>query len=216
MSVREVVVATRSGDKLREIRQIFAVHPGLRVLGLDEAGVPESPEEEGIEAFSTFEENALAKARYFAARTSHLVFADDSGLAVDALGGAPGVWSKRFSGRSDLRGAALDRANNEALLERLSGVPEAERTGRYVCVVALVLPDGTEPLFRGECGGVILPAPRGTGGFGYDPLFYLPEEGRTFGELPMERKNELSHRGKAVRAAASWVARGLDQESAGV
>jgi XTP/dITP diphosphohydrolase len=212
VSVREVVVATRSGDKLREIRQLFAAHPGLRALGLDEAGVAESPEEEGIEAFSTFEENALAKAHYFAARTAHPVLADDSGLAVDALGGAPGVWSKRFSGRSDLRGPALDQANNAALLERLSGMPDAERTARYVCVVALVLPDGREQLFRGECEGVILPAPRGAGGFGYDPLFYLPEEGGTFGELPPERKNELSHRGRAVRAAASWLARGLDQD----
>lgn len=203
---RGVVVATRSADKLREIRQVLSAYPGVRVVGLEEAGVPESPEEEGIEAFSTFEENALAKARWFAARTGLPTLADDSGLSVDALEGAPGVWSKRFSGRSELRGAELDRANNRALLERLEGVPEERRTARYVCVAAVVLPDGTERLFRGECEGVILPAARGEGGFGYDPLFLVPEAGRTFGELDAEEKNRRSHRGKAFRAAGEWLA----------
>jgi XTP/dITP diphosphohydrolase len=212
VSGAEVVVATRSSDKLREIRQVLAGYPSVRVVGLEEAGVPGSPEEDGIEAFDTFEENALAKARYFAARIGRPVLADDSGLVVDVLDGAPGVWSKRFSGRSDLCGEALVQANNAALLKRLSGVPEAERTARYVCVVALVLPGSMERFFRGECEGVILPAPHGAGGFGYDPLFYLPGEGHTFGELPPERKNQLSHRGKAVRAAASWLARGLDRD----
>lgn len=204
----ELLVATRSGHKLREIREILSGHPGIRLIGPEEAGVPESAEEEGIEAFDTFEENALAKARYFAARTGLPTLADDSGLSVDALEGAPGVRSKRLSGRSDLRGEALDGANNRALLERLAGVPEGERTGRYVCVAALVLPGGEEHLFRGECEGVILAEPRGEGGFGYDPLFYLPGEGRTFGELGPERKNELSHRGRAIRAAGEWLAGG--------
>lgn len=210
MSAMELLVATRSADKLREIRQILAAHPGVRVLDLREAGVPESPEEEGIEAFATFEENALAKARYFAEHAGLPTLADDSGLSVDALGGAPGVYSRRFSGRSDLRGAELDAANNAVLLERLAGVPVERRTARYVCVAAVVPGGGAEQLFRGECEGVILPEPRGSGGFGYDPLFYLPGEERTFGELAPERKNLFSHRGRALRAAAGWLARGLD------
>jgi len=215
MTVREIAIATRSDHKLGEIRRILAPWPGLRPVGLHELGIEEVPEEEGIEAFTTFEENALAKARYFAPLTRLPTLADDSGLCVDALGGAPGVFSKRFSGRSDLRGAALDGANNAELLRRLEGIPADARTGRYVCVVALVLPDGAEQLFRGECGGVILEAPRGAGGFGYDPLFYMEEEGRTFGELEADRKNELSHRGEAIRAAGAWLARGLDQTAAG-
>lgn len=215
MTVREVAIATRSDHKLREIRQILAPWPELRPVGLHELGIEEAPEEEGIEAFDTFEENALAKARHFAPLAGLPTLADDSGLCVDALGGAPGVYSKRFSGRSDLRGAALDDANNAELLRRLAGVPAERRGGRYVCVVALALPDGTERLSRGECEGVILEAPRGVGGFGYDPLFYIPEEGRTAGELEPDRKNALSHRGKAVRAAGEWLALGLDRSGPG-
>lgn len=205
-----LLVATRSADKLREIRQILAAHAGLEVIDLREAGIPESPDEDAIEAFDSFEENALAKARWFAALSPLPVLADDSGLCVDALGGAPGVRSKRFSGRSDLRGAELDGANNALLLKRLEGVPEAERTGRYVCAAALVLPGGRERVSIGTCEGVILEAPRGSGGFGYDPLFLVPEAGATFGELSAADKDRLSHRGKAVRAAGEWLARALD------
>ncbi|MBV9772797.1 MAG: RdgB/HAM1 family non-canonical purine NTP pyrophosphatase [Gemmatimonadetes bacterium] len=216
MNDRPLLLATRSADKLREIRQILADHPSLRVIGLDEAGVEETPEEEGIECFETFEENSLAKARYYAARSGLPTLADDSGLCVDALDGAPGVYSKRFAGRPDLKGGGLDRANNALLLEKLSGVPEAERTARYVCVVALALGDGEEHTFRGTCEGVILLTERGVGGFGYDPLFYIPEEDATFGELPPERKNALSHRGRAIRAAGNWMARGLDESGYGL
>ncbi len=198
-----LVVATRSADKLREIRQVLAAWPSIDVLGLDEAGVGETAEEEGIEAFDTFEENALAKARWFAARAGGLVLADDSGLAVDALGGAPGVRSRRFAPGPPLRGRAQDDANNRHLLDRLSGVQEEERTARYVCVAALAGPGVGERTFRGECQGVILDTPRGEGGFGYDPLFFLPAEGRTFGELDPARKNALSHRGRAMRAAGA-------------
>jgi XTP/dITP diphosphohydrolase len=212
--VTRVLAATRSGDKLREIRQILAPHTGLEVIALHEAGIPESPDEDAVEAFDSFEENALAKARYFAARSSLPVLADDSGLCVDALGGAPGVRSKRFSGRSDLRGAELDRANNALLLERLAGIPDAERTGRYVCAVALVLPGGSERVSIGTCEGVVLAAPRGSGGFGYDPLFLVPEAGSTFGELSPADKDRLSHRGKAVRAAGEWLSRALDDSTA--
>lgn len=205
-----LLIATRSADKLREIREIFSSYPSLRIVGLQEAGVEEAPEEEGIECFETFEENSLAKARYFAARGGLPTLADDSGVCVDALDGAPGVYSKRFSGRADLGAIELDRANNALLLEKLAGVPLERRTARYVCVVALALPGGEEHTFRGTCEGVILPSERGSGGFGYDPLFFLPEEGLTFGELPPDRKNALSHRGRAIRAAADFLARGLD------
>ncbi|HEV2148356.1 MAG TPA: RdgB/HAM1 family non-canonical purine NTP pyrophosphatase [Longimicrobiaceae bacterium] len=207
-----VLVATRSAHKLGEIRQILAGYAALEPIDLREAGIPEGPDEDSIEAFDSFEENAMAKARYFAARSELPVLADDSGLCVDALGGEPGVRSRRFSGRTDLAGAALDGANNALLLERLEGVPEAERTARYVCAVALVLPGGEERVFLGTCEGIILPEPRGEGGFGYDPLFWAPGENAAIGELPPERKNELSHRGKAVRAAGGWLASQLDKE----
>ncbi len=204
-----VLVATRNADKLREIRQVLAGHAGIELIDLREAAIPESPAEDEVEAFESFEENALAKARYFATRSGMPTLADDSGLCVDALGGAPGVRSRRFSGRADLRGAELDRANNALLLERLAEVPEAERTARYVCAAAVVFPLAVERVFRGTCEGVILPEPRGSGGFGYDPLFLVPEEGATFGELPPERKDRLSHRGRAIREAGEWLARGV-------
>jgi XTP/dITP diphosphohydrolase len=198
-----LVVATRSAHKLREIREILGDLPGYELLDLTRAGVPETPEEEGIEAFETFAENALAKARYFAARTGTLVLADDSGLCVDALDGAPGVRSKRFSGQSHLRGEELDRANSQHLLDRLRNVPEPQRTGHYMCAAALVTPDGGEAVFLGRCEGCILSEPRGSGGFGYDPLFYIPTERATFGELPASRKHELSHRARAMAQVAA-------------
>ncbi len=209
-----VLAATRSADKLREIRQILAPYAGLEVIDLGEAGIPESPDEHAVEAFDSFEENALAKARYFAARSPLPVLADDSGLCVDALGGAPGVRSKRFSGRTDLRGAELDRANNSLLLQRLAGTGDAERTGRYVCAAALVLPGGREHVSIGTCEGVVLTEPRGGGGFGYDPLFFVPAVAATFAELSPADKDRLSHRGMAVRAAGQWLARALDGSSA--
>ena len=205
-----IVVATRSAHKLREIRQILSPYAGLELIDLDDAGIPESPGEDAVEAFETFEENALAKARYFAARSPLPVLADDSGICVDVLGGAPGVRSKRFSGRTDLGGSELDGANNALLLERLSGVPESERTGRYVCAAAVVLPDGIEHVSVGTCEGVVLNQPRGAGGFGYDPLFLVPEAGATFGELSPADKDRLSHRGKAMRALGEWLAHALD------
>lgn len=203
-----LVLATRNPGKVREIRRILAEWPWVEVIGLDDAGVPESPDEDAVEAYETFEENALAKARYFAARTGALVLADDSGLSVDALGGAPGVRSRRFAPGADLRGGEQDRANNQHLLALLEGRGGAERTAHYVCAAALAWPDGREAVFTGTCHGVILEEPRGTGGFGYDPLFHLPEEGMTFGELPAERKDALSHRGRAVRLAAAALGTG--------
>ena len=195
----DLVVATRSIHKLREIREILGELVGYALLDLNHAGIPETPDEEMIEVFETFAENALAKARYFARKTDSLVLADDSGLCVSALEGAPGVRSKRFSGRTDLRGDDLDEANNQHLLQLLRSVPFADRDARYVCAAALAFPDGTEKTFLGGCEGIILEEPRGEGGFGYDPLFFLPSEGATFGEISATRKHLLSHRARAMQ-----------------
>jgi XTP/dITP diphosphohydrolase len=170
---------------------------GLAVVDLSELGIAESAEEEGLERYATFEENAMAKARYFHARTRMPVAADDSGLEVEALGKSPGVRSKRWSGRTDLRGKALDDANNAVLVHSLRGV--ADRRARYVCVAAYV--DRERSLVRrGEAPGVIVDEPRGTGGFGYDPHFVAAGTGRTFGELSASEKEQLSHRGRAFNA----------------
>ena len=195
-----LVIATRNPGKVREIREILAHYPELEIVGLDTLGIEETEEEDALEVFDTFEENALAKARYFARLTGRLTLADDSGICVDALGGAPGVRSRRFAPGPDLRGIAQDGANNTYLLQQLAGMPESGRTARYVCAAALA--GDAEAVFLGECEGVVLEEPRGSGGFGYDPLFYIPAEGCTFGELPPQRKNEISHRGRAVRLVA--------------
>jgi XTP/dITP diphosphohydrolase len=192
-----LLVATRNPGKVREIREILADYPELDIVGLD---VPETAEEDALEVFETFEENALAKARYFARLTGELTLADDSGICVDALGGAPGVRSRRFAPGPGLRGAEQDQANNTHLLQQLAGMPESGRGAQYVCAAAVCGAD--EAVYLGTCAGVVLEEPRGTGGFGYDPLFYIPSERCTFGELDPARKNEISHRGRAVRQAA--------------
>ena len=196
-----LLVATRNPGKVRELRDILARYPELDIVGLEDLGVPESPDEDAVEAFETFEENAQAKARYYAALTGELTLADDSGICVDALDGAPGVRSRRFAGEVEARGMRQDEANNRHLLHLLADVPPEQRTARYVCAAALA-GGGWDDVFVGTCDGVLLDAPRGTGGFGYDPLFFMPDEGMTFGELPPARKSEVSHRGRAVRAAA--------------
>lgn len=206
--IPRVLAATRSHGKLREIREILGQHAGIEVDGLGEVGLAVRPEEDGIEVHPTFAENALAKARYFAEETGRLTMADDSGLCVDALGGAPGVRSKRFSGRTDLEDVELDAINNELLLERLTGTPESKRTARFICAVAVVTPGGSKAVFEGSCEGMILTAPTGSNGFGYDPLFYVPAEGAAFAEIRPERKNLISHRARALRLAASYLRRG--------
>lgn len=170
---------------------------GLAVMDLHEAGFRESPQEEALEVFASFEENARAKARYFAAQWDGPVVADDSGLEVAALGGAPGVRSKRWSGRSDLSGQALDEANNAFLLATLA--PHTDRRARYVCVAAYRRGE-TEIVTRGETSGRILATPRGQGGFGYDPYFLSDELGQTFAECDREEKARVSHRGRAFSA----------------
>jgi XTP/dITP diphosphohydrolase len=189
------LLATRSTGKLRELRELFE-RAGVVVLDLDAAGIPEQPEEEELEVFDTFEENALAKARYFYRRAGMAVVADDSGLEVFALGGRPGVRSKRWSGRTDLTGQALDDANNERLLKALGNV--SDRRGRYVCVAALVA-GASERTFRGETVGRVLDHPKGTGGFGYDPYFFSDDLGKTFAEAGVEEKERVSHRGRAFQ-----------------
>jgi XTP/dITP diphosphohydrolase len=190
------LLATRSLGKLRELKAILD-SAGLRVLTLDEAGIALCEDESSIEAFSTFEENALAKARYFHSRSGLPTFADDSGLEVYSLGGQPGVRSKRWSARDDLTGHDLDEANNAELLRRLRG--PRDRRARYACAAALASRDG-EIVRRGEVEGMILERPRGEGGFGYDPLFFAPELGATFGEATLEEKERVSHRARAFRA----------------
>jgi len=206
-----ILVATRSEPKLREIREIVGAELGRKLISLRDAGLEEMPEEEGIEVFDTFAENALAKARYFAERAGLPALADDSGLCVDALGGAPGVRSKRFADRPELAGQKLDAANNALLLERLADTPDAERTARFVCAAALVDRDGREKVFIGECEGVILHQPRGAHGFGYDPLFRPLGEERSFGEMSDAEKHAISHRSAAFRALAASLQGGLDE-----
>jgi XTP/dITP diphosphohydrolase len=193
---RAILLATRSAGKLREIRPMFAA-AGLAVVDLPELGIAETAEEQELERYETFEQNAIAKARYFHDRTSLATVADDSGLEVEALGGRPGVRSKRWSGRPDLSGQALDDANNALLLQSLRGV--SDRRARYVCVAAYVA--GERSLVRrGEAPGIIVDTPRGGGGFGYDPYFVAAGTGRTFGELSVSEKEQLSHRGRAFSA----------------
>jgi XTP/dITP diphosphohydrolase len=196
------LLATRSLGKLYELRPMFSA-AGMEVTDLDGAGLPESAAEADLEVFDSFEENALAKAKYFRAKSKLITIADDSGLEVQALGGAPGVHTKRWSGRADLEGRALDVANNEFLLRKLEKA--TDRRARYVCVAALV--DGSgHRTFRGETEGEILEAPRGEGGFGYDPLFLSSDLGITFAEAERAVKERGSHRGRAFTQLIAWLA----------
>jgi XTP/dITP diphosphohydrolase len=186
----KVLLATRNAGKLAELRRMLADAP-FEVLGL--ADVPEFPE--APETGATFAENALAKARDAAAATGLPSVADDSGLAVEALNGMPGVLSARWCGRH-----GDDLANLELLLGQLADVPDERRRGAFVCAAALVVPGGPETVVHGEWPGRIVRAPRGTGGFGYDPIFVPDGEERTSAELSPEEKDAASHRGRAMRA----------------
>ncbi len=198
---RRLVVATRSEHKLRELRDLLQ-RPGTELLSLDDLGVPGEPVEDGL----TFETNALIKARFAARATGLPALADDSGIEVYALDGAPGVRTRRYAGP-----AATDADNNAKLLQALDGVPVERRRARYVCVLALAIPDPTAPgglrmiTRRGTTTGRIALEPRGSGGFGYDPLFEPSRErpgGRTFGEYTASEKDAISHRGRAARRMA--------------
>ncbi len=198
----ELLLATRSAHKVQEIRTILSGIPRLTVLDLDDIGLEWRDEEEALEPFDTFEENARSKAEYFHTRTGLPTVADDSGLEVDALGGAPGVRSKRFAPVEGLTGHKLDQANNNYLVERLGALELEKRTGQYVCVAALLGFASQMIVTRGEARGLILTEPHGDGGFGYDPYFFEPNLDMTFAELHPDQKNELSHRGKAFRDLA--------------
>jgi XTP/dITP diphosphohydrolase len=201
------LLATRSEGKLREMRKIFADF-GLQVVDVTTLGIPITETEDNLEAFETFEENAMAKARYFYEASGGIpTFGDDSGMCVDALGGEPGVYSKRWSGREDLSGAALDAANNEKLLHRVRGARETQGAAftdaaRYVAVAAFKDSRG-EAMRRGEIDGRVIENPRGSLGFGYDPYFDAPDIGGTFAESPIEKTALVSHRSRAFRALLS-------------
>ncbi|MEE6280437.1 RdgB/HAM1 family non-canonical purine NTP pyrophosphatase [Georgenia sunbinii] len=195
-----LVLATRNVHKIGELRAILApLLPGLTegdVVGAADVGDLD-PVEDGV----TFEENALVKARALAAATGLPAVADDSGLAVDVLGGAPGIFSARWAGRH-----GDDRANLELLLAQLGDVPDEHRAAQFVCAAALVTPDGREVVEVGAMPGTLLRAPRGDGGFGYDPILQPDGERRSAAELSAEEKNAISHRGKALRALAPRIA----------
>ncbi|AEG43814.1 RdgB/HAM1 family non-canonical purine NTP pyrophosphatase [Isoptericola variabilis] len=213
-----LVVATHNRKKLVELLAILRTQPGLDALPDDaiataaDLGVP-APVEDGV----TFAENALIKARALAAATGLPAVADDSGLAVDVLGGAPGIFSARWSGRH-----GDDVANLELLLAQLADVRPEHRGAAFVCAVALVTPDGREEVRTGEMPGVLVTEPRGTNGFGYDPVLVPSEQPpgpdgapgtRTSAELTPEEKNAISHRGKALRALAPAIAAALSSSS---
>lgn len=197
MSGAPWILATRNVGKLRELRALFA-DAGIDVVDLSQAGIEETPEEAGIEVYDTFVENAVAKARFFGERAGgRTVVADDSGLEVFALGGEPGVRSRRWCGRSDLDGAGLDAANNSRLLERLRGVRDLRAT--FVCAAAW-WGDGGPIVVRGEVHGYIVTVPAGADGFGYDPYFFSSDLGRTLGVATLAEKQRVSHRSRAFRA----------------
>ncbi|HEX6693159.1 MAG TPA: non-canonical purine NTP pyrophosphatase [Longimicrobiales bacterium] len=199
MKAAQYVLATRSAHKAGEIIMLLG-ECGATIISLDDAGVPVSAAEDGIEVYETFRENAIAKARYFCNAAGMAAIADDSGIMLDALGGLPGVRSRRFSNRPDLDGTALDRANNDLAVERLRSA--TDRTAHYVCAAALALPDGHTFCAVGSCTGTFLLEPRGTGGFGYDPHFLVTQADRTFGEMEPAQKHRFSHRARAFRALA--------------
>lgn len=193
--IREIVIASKNPGKIREIRQIYA---DLEVAIVERPGLPEV-----VEDGATFSANARKKAVEIALHTGLWALADDSGLEVDALGGAPGVHSARWSGGGD-------EANNDKLLRELRDVPAAARTARYRAVVVIATPEGRIVAeAAGACEGLIGTARRGTGGFGYDPLFVVPQFGRTMAEIPAETKHSISHRGEALRRLRDPLTRAL-------
>lgn len=188
--MKRIVFATGNAGKMKEIRMILA-DLGTEVVSMKEAGISLDIEEDG----STYEENALIKARAVAAAAGDdIVLADDSGLEIDSLNGEPGVYSARYLGED-----TPYSVKNAKLIERLQGVPEEKRTARFVCAIAAVLPDGQELTARAAIEGRIGYEEKGDGGFGYDPIFYVPELHKTTAELTGEEKNLVSHRGKALQ-----------------
>lgn len=202
----KLLVATRNPGKQLEIRQLLAALP-YEIVFPDDRGLFERPEEAGIEDAESFEGNARRKAEYFARLGRMPTLAEDSGIEVFSLGGAPGVRSRRFAFPTPSDPAEQDAANNGELLRRLSGAPPERRRARYRCVVCFLdRYDGMPRTFEGTCGGRILTAPEGSNGFGYDPIFHSDELGKSFGLATPDEKAGVSHRGRALRAFTEWLA----------
>lgn len=191
----KIVFATANEGKVKEIKEILKDFP-IEVVSMKEMGITADIEEDG----TTFEENSLIKARAISKLTGLPALADDSGLEVDYLNGEPGIYSARYLGRD----TDYDYKNNY-IINKLSDAKEGERSARFVCVISLVLPDGREFVERGVVEGLIGYEQKGENGFGYDPIFYLPEYGKTSAELSPEEKNKISHRGKALSAMKKLI-----------
>lgn len=189
MKIDKIIFATGNEGKMREVRMILG-DLGIQVVSMKEAGVTAEAEENG----TTFEENAIIKAKEIMEKTGEIVLADDSGLEVDALGGEPGIYSARYMGHD-----TSYHIKNNSLIERLEGKTGEERSARFVCAIVACFPDGRVLTTRGIMEGQIGYEEKGENGFGYDPVFYLPEYQCYSAELPLEEKNKLSHRGKALR-----------------
>ncbi|HLA40566.1 MAG TPA: RdgB/HAM1 family non-canonical purine NTP pyrophosphatase [Candidatus Glassbacteria bacterium] len=196
MKAKQLLVASFNPGKIAEVGQIL-VGGGVTVIGPESLELKADPPDE---SGATFRENALLKARYWCDLSGLPTLADDSGLAVDALGGAPGVYSSRFAGAN-----ATDRENILLLLDRMKSVPDLDRTASFICWLALCRP-GLEPLyFSGNCSGRILQQPAGRSGFGYDPVFYYPPFGKSFAQVSGEDKNRVSHRARALAEFKNWL-----------
>lgn len=188
--MKKIIFATGNEDKMKEIRRILA-DPSLEILSLKDAGIHADIDENG----KSFEENAMIKAEAISKMTGEIVLADDSGLEIDYLNKEPGIYSARYMGED-----TSYRIKNQNIMDRLEGVPDEKRTARFVCAIAAVFPDGRELVTRGTIEGIIGYEERGENGFGYDPIFFLPERGCSTAELPPEEKNNVSHRGNALRS----------------
>ena len=184
--MKSIILASNNKDKVKEVKEILK---GYDIISMKEAGIDVDIEENG----TTFEENALIKARAIMKLTGQITMSDDSGLEIDYLNKAPGVYSARFMGHD----TSYD-IKNKALIQKLEGVKGSDRSGRFVCAIAVCFPDGREIVKRGTMEGLIAEEIKGDNGFGYDPIVYLPEYGKTSGELAPEEKNKISHRGKAL------------------
>lgn len=192
----KIIFATKNKNKMKEVREILA-DKDYEILSMEEAGIAIDIVEDG----TSFEENALIKARGIRDYVKDaIVLSDDSGLEIDYLGGAPGIYSARFEGED-----TPYSIKNQILLDKLKGVPDEERTARFVCAVAAAFPDGTDQVVRGTIEGRIGYEIAGENGFGYDPIFYVPEYGCTTAEMSGEQKNQISHRGKALRIIREYL-----------
>jgi XTP/dITP diphosphohydrolase len=187
---RKLLVATHNKGKVKEFAEMLA-DLDLEWLSLDDIGLEKDVDETG----HTFQENAILKAETYAAESGYFTLADDSGLEVDALNGEPGIYTARYGGKG------LDHEGRyRLLLKNLEGVAEADRAARFRCVIALATPDGIVGTAEGVCAGKIAEAPAGEGGFGYDPIFFLPDRGLTMAQVPSSVKHQISHRGRALKA----------------